>query len=61
MRTLLNNKHLVNTAAGTFKFVVASGMFCFMLWKVPEQAANIIAYAGAFLLGGSKLREKIGL
>jgi len=61
MRALLKNKHLVNTVAGAFKFIIASGMFCFMLWKVPEQAANIIAYAGAFILGGSKLREKIGL
>jgi len=61
MRALLKDKHFVKTVASVIKFTIACGMFCFILWKAPQQATSIVGYAGAFVLGGSKFKQQIGL
>jgi len=61
MSALLNNKHLVNKMTELVKFIVSAGLLYFMFLKTPDQAGNLISYAGAFVLGGSKVREKLGL
>lgn len=60
MRKVLTNKDFLSTVEKLFFVSVGSVMFCFMLWKAPDQAQNIIYMAG-LLLVGEKLKEKIGL
>lgn len=61
MKVIFANKHLVNKIVELAKFLISVSVFCFMLLKAPEQAATLVTYAGAFLLGSSKIKEKLGL
>jgi len=59
MRKVLTDKNFLSTVEKLFFVSVGSVMFCFMLWKAPDQAQNIINMAG-LLFVGAKIKEKIG-
>ncbi len=61
MAHLLENKYLIGKGADLIKFSLTLGALCFLMVQAPDQAGQIIGTAGAFILGGSKLREKLGL
>lgn len=43
------------------KFAISAVVLSLIFWKAPEQAATIITSTGAFVLGRSKLADKIGI
>ena len=61
MGTLLNNKYFLNKVFDLAKFVIIVGLFCFLIVKVPNDASRVIETAGAFILGGTKIRTKLGI
>lgn len=59
MRKALQNRYLIAKAVELIKFCFAISLISFLLVKAPAQASQIVATAGAFLLGGSKIGTKV--
>lgn len=58
---IINNKYLLDQIFGLTKFIIIVGLFCFLVIKAPNEVSNTIGIAGAFILGGSKIKSKLGL
>jgi|GEM_PF-5026660 len=54
-------KYLVDKLVDFLKFCIIIGLLCFFTIKAPGQIEKIITATGAFILGGSNLKTKIGL
>jgi hypothetical protein len=54
-------KHLINRTTDLLKFCIVVGFVCYLITKIPAQSEQLVGLAGAFILGGSKLRDKIGV
>lgn len=61
MAKLSYKKYRLDKMIGLAKFCLALGMFCFLTFEVPDQTSQIVSAAAAFILGGSKVRSKLGL
>lgn len=57
----LENKYLIGKGTELIKFSLTLGALCFMMVHAPDQAGQIMTTVGAFVLGGSKIKGKIGL
>ena len=54
-------KYIVSKIAEVLKFVATLGFIAFLISKTPDQAAQIVSMAAAFIVGGStKLGSKFG-
>lgn len=60
MATPSNQRHLINKATELIKFCVALGLLAFLVVKAPGQIERIVTMTGAFILGGSKVKDKLG-
>ena len=54
-------KYIVAKVVELIKFCFAASLLCFLMIKAPTQASQIVAAAGAFVLGGTGMKSKIGL
>lgn len=54
-------KYLIDKGAELIKFCFTVALICFLLIKAPSQAAQVVSVAGAFLLGASNAKVKLGL
>ena len=60
MYKLLQNKHFVDTTARVLMYALTLSVVTVIFWKAPEQAVQIMN-AGAYVLGGAVLKQKLGL
>ena len=62
MRSIIDDrKFIINKCIELIKFIFILGLLCFLVIKLPNQTSEIVKYVGMFILGGSKLRSKLGL
>ncbi len=61
MRSFDYKKHVINKVVELMKFIFTLGLLYFLVIKLPGEASAIVKYAGAFILGGSRLRSRLGL
>lgn len=54
-------KYKLNKISELIKFCFSLALICFLIIKAPNQATQVVGTAGAFILGGSKFRGKLGL
>lgn len=53
-------KHRLNKFIELFKYCFTLCMLCFLVAKAPDQTSQIVTASAAFILGGSKLKTKLG-
>ncbi len=61
MTTLDYRKHRLNKAIELLKYCFTLVTLCFFMIKAPNQASQVVSTVGAFILGGSKIRSRLGL
>ncbi|HWO07583.1 MAG TPA: hypothetical protein VNM40_03290 [Candidatus Paceibacterota bacterium] len=54
------HEYLIDRGMELFKFGFTVALLGFLIWKAPNESAQIISLAAAFILGGTKVREKLG-
>jgi hypothetical protein len=54
-------KYIVDQSVRLIKFSLTLGLLCFLTIRFPNEASQIISTVGAYILGGSKLGEKLGI
>ncbi len=55
------HKYLIDRGVELFKFCFTIGLLCFLVIKAPNEAAQIVTVAGAFVLGGTDAIKKLGI
>jgi hypothetical protein len=60
MKSLEYKKHRLNKVLGLLKYCFTLGLLCFLVVKAPNQTTQLVAVAGGFILGGSKIKSKLG-
>ncbi len=58
---LLKNKNFLDKFSEVFKFCFGLTLLSILVIKVPNEAAQLLNVVAGFVLGGTKLRSKIGL
>jgi len=53
-------KFVVSKLVDLIKFCFTLGLLCFLVVKAPSELSQIVSAAAAFVLGGSKLKSKLG-
>ena len=59
MRRVFENRYLINKSVELVKYSLALIFLAWILVKAPDQVAQIVSLAGAFILGGSKVAPKL--
>ena len=60
MISMSYKKHRINKIVELLKYCFALGLLGFLIIKAPDQTERLISIAGAFILGGSKVKDKLG-
>lgn len=60
LKLIINNKYLIDKTSKLIKFCFVIALLCLIIIKAPNETSRIIEMAGAFILGGSNIRSKIG-
>lgn len=61
MKSLDYKKHRINKTTELLKYCFTLVILCFFMIKAPNQASQVVSTVGAFVLGGSKIRSRLGL
>ncbi|OGE87854.1 MAG: hypothetical protein A3J07_04045 [Candidatus Doudnabacteria bacterium RIFCSPLOWO2_02_FULL_49_13] len=61
MSRLDYQKYRIDKIIELAKFCFSLGLLCFLVIKAPNEATQVVGTAGAFILGGSKFKDKLGL
>lgn len=56
-----DQRYLISKVTELVKFALTLGLICFLVTKAPDQISQIIGIAGAFVLGGSKIKTALGI
>lgn len=54
-------RYLIKKIVELVKFCCIIAAFCFLVAKAPNQESQVVSTMGAFILGGAKVRTKLGL